>query len=119
MHPGLIKALPVIGYASFALMIVLTSAINLYHAPRIGTAKVPMQWDFSGNPVWFGSKLVGLWFPVLLGILVGSMQIYKIRQAEAQPLFWDWIILIALCCFVLGVHAWHISAIAAWAEKQS
>jgi hypothetical protein len=112
------KLLPVLGHAACLVTLVAMAGINLYAGPRIGAPQVPMQWSLSGEPTWFAGKVVGLWFPVLIAVVVGASLLLKARQSQPPSGSWDWILLVASCCLLLGIHAWHVSAVMAWAAKQ-
>lgn len=117
------KLLPLLGYAACLLTLAAMTGINLYAGPRIATAQVPMQWSLSGEPTWFAGKIVGLWFPVLIALVVGASLLLKARQGGAPSGGWtdgaDWLVLLGACSLLLCVHAWHVSAVMAWAAKQS
>lgn len=112
------KLLPLLGHAACLLTLAAMAVINLYAGPRIGTPQVPMQWSLSGEPTWFAGKIIGLWFPVLIAVVVGASLLLKARQTEAPSGNWDWILLVASCGLLLGIHAWHVWAVMAWAGKQ-
>ncbi|GJD87492.1 MULTISPECIES: hypothetical protein [Methylobacterium] len=112
------KLLPLLGHAACLVTLAAMAGINLYAAPRIGTPKVPMQWSLSGEPTWLAGKAAGLWLPVAIAVVVAASLLLKARQSEPPAGVSDWIALVAACGVMLGIHAWHVSAVMAWAAKQ-
>ncbi|AWN37604.1 hypothetical protein [Methylobacterium radiodurans] len=119
MPPTAAKLLPYLGQAARFVRPAGLAGINLYAAPRIETSRVPMQWSLPGEPASFAGKGPGLWLPLAVALLVTASLFLKARQSEAPSGIWDWIVLIASSCLLLGINAWHISAVMAWAARQS
>ncbi|MCJ2035647.1 hypothetical protein [Methylobacterium sp. J-068] len=109
--------LSIFGVVVYAATFLLLAAVNFVNGGKIDNKKVPMQWNFKGDPTWYADKQIGLWFPVLIFLLVGGSLLYKARSSA--PHFWpDYGVLLFLCVFVVGVHYWHISKVIAWSQKQ-
>lgn len=98
----------------FGLALVVMVACSLWFGARIGTAAVPMQRGFDGNPTWFAPKLVGLWFLVGLALVVRLIFHFRvdpdgIRTATS---------LIVFSVLVAVIHAGYLIAVLRWASKQ-
>lgn len=110
--------LPRIAWLSCLGAIAGMALVALSTGGSIGTETIPMQWGLHGRPAWYADTTIGLWTPVAILAVIAPSIFLKIRQASPQTGAWTWIGMIATFGFVLGVYAWHVSAVLAWAEAQ-
>lgn len=108
--------LPLAAQGFYLGALAVMAGINVYAAPRIATERVPMQWNLSGDPTWYASKPVGLWFTVAVMTIVGGSLLLKVRQPESGV--GDWLTVIGVGAFVAAVHVWHVFKVIAWAAEQ-
>jgi hypothetical protein len=51
-------------------VVALMIGCSLYCRGRITSDRMAMQWGFDGKPTWSAPKAVGLWFTVVLALLL-------------------------------------------------
>lgn len=99
-------------FAALAVMAVTT----LYFAPRIRTARVPMQWGFGGKPTWYAPRLVGLWWSPALAVFVRLLILAAATYTPDKVHHAD--LGLTLFSVILAIlHAVHLMAVARWAAN--
>jgi hypothetical protein len=101
----------------YALAVVVIAIATVRYGTRIDSIRIPMQWGFDGNPTWFAPRLIGLWFPLIIGVLVGGVMLFAGLSGEPQGNR-IWYGLIAFSLIVAIATVWHLAAVARWAARQ-
>jgi hypothetical protein len=89
--------MPGLPFVILAAMLVIALVI----ASRVRATRVPMQWDFKGEPTWYAPRLVA--FPVIVGLFV--LGIVAIALPADAP-HWAKVLAVGGVFFGQLLHAW-------------
>jgi hypothetical protein len=113
MKPDGLQTAALAIYALSMLAIAASSA----HFARIEAVKIPMQWGIDGQPTWFASRAVGLWWMLYFAAAFGLGLIafaYFLDRSAATGL---WFLVMGFSAICAGIQLWHLNAVAKWAAN--
>ena len=102
---------------AFVAALLVMAGCSAYFSPRITTARVPMQWDFHGQPTWYAPRLIGLWGPLVFALAV-RLLIAALEHFVPNHVHHVTLGIIGFSVILAAVHAWHLRAVTRWAARQ-
>ena len=113
-----IGSLEIVALLVFALTVAGIIASSIHFGGRITTPRIPMQWGLDGNPTWYATRTIGLWWPLFFVLAMGLGMISLGLFSDAGKAAGFWVVVMLFPIIFALIQLWHFNMVARWASKQ-